>query len=145
MTLNKALKAKNRLVGELNRQKEILQRENSRESKSTSTVDRSECLSQITRLTSELTELKARIAVANIEIYARIESMGQKKALITFYQSLDTVDGVVETPQYNSPPLRQIFSAYLTKQMVDDMVRALQNDIENLQDQIDEYNAITKV
>jgi hypothetical protein len=146
MTLNKALKQKNRLVGELNRQKEILQRENSQATPTSSTVDRAATLQRILDTTQELTLLKARIAIANAPIYFKIEQMSQYKALIAYLQGLNTTHGVVKTPQhYGGQIIETHYNAFLTREKVDEMVRNAQTQIENLQDEVDEYNAVTKL
>lgn len=144
MTLNQALKQKNRLAGELNRLKQILSRENSRQTTSTSNVDREAVTKALLDTMDQLIDLKSKIATANVGIYRRIEHAKELKGMITYLQSLPTTDGVVKEPSYQGTVIEKIFSAHLKQEKIDEMVRQIQTSLEQIQDEIDQYNAVTK-
>ena len=93
MNLSQALKEKNRLAGELVRQQQILQRENSRRSGATSKVDREQVWNKIIEISTSLGELKGRITVANIGVYPMLEGMSELKARISYLNPLSVREG----------------------------------------------------
>ena len=68
MKLNKALKVKNRLIGELGRVRQLIRSENSRRSDSVSTFDLPELQEKLIRLESDFVDLKSQIAEATAPI-----------------------------------------------------------------------------
>ena len=72
MKLAKALKEKNRLVGEIVRLKSIIERENSRIEKSTSKVDRDDLWERLALATESLIGIKAAIFTANAKVYDKL-------------------------------------------------------------------------
>ena len=66
MKLAKALKEKNRLVGEVKRLKDLIARENSRNVKSTSKVDCKQLWEDLDNATSLLIKIKTAIFKANV-------------------------------------------------------------------------------
>lgn len=146
MKLSQALKIKNRLAGEISRLQQILQRENARRSDSVSTVDRSEVYEKIVKLSEELGSLKAKIANANVGIYAFLERMAELKAHIAFLVSLPKREGTELVPlNGDQKPLEYKWDSYITQEKCDEKVAALQLKIGELQDQVDAYNATTNV
>lgn len=146
MKLAKALKEKNRLVGDIKRLQAILQRENSRLSTSTSKVDLAEVVQSLADQTEKLIKLKSAIFAANVGIYKKILRMGELKAHIAFLASLDTRDGEFFGNPYGSgTSLPETRKAYYKTEDIDGVTLDFQNKIAQLQDEIDEYNGITDV
>ena len=147
MKLAKALKEKNRIVGQINKLKAIVQRENSREVKSSSKVDREKVYAELTKAIEELVTLKTAIFQANRGIYASIVAIGEMKAMIPWLQGLTTTTGVVETPQYgrNGEVYSREYTAFLTQEDIDAKVAEFEASIAKLQDEIDAYNATTEI
>lgn len=146
MKLSQALKIKNRLAGEIARLQQILQRENTRRSDSVSTVDRSEVYAKILAISKELGDLKAKIATANIGIYANLERMAELKAHVAFLVGLPKREGEELVPLHgDQAPLKYKWDSYINQEQCDEKVTALQLKIGELQDQVDAYNATTDV
>ena len=146
MNLAQALKQKNRLAGELNRQQQILQRENARRSDSVSTVDRNAVLTKIVALSVELGTLKAKIAKANVGIYYAIERMAEFKSQISFLQGLNKQVGEEVTfVGRDNEKLVYKWDSLITQEKCDEMVADLQAKINELQDEVDRYNATTEI
>jgi hypothetical protein len=146
MKLTRALKEKNRLAGELTRLQKILQRENSRRNDSTSTVDRAEVWDSCINLTDQLSDIKGKICVANVGIYPKLEKMSELKSRIAFIKMLSTRDGE-EIERYGRSDEKIVYQwdAFLTESGVDDLVADYQSEINNLQDEVDDYNATTEI
>ncbi len=146
MNLSQALKQKNRLAGELNRQQIILQRENARRSDSVSKVDRAAVLAQILTISTELGELKAKIATANVGIYPAIERMAEYKSQISFFQNLNKQEGdEVTFIGRDQEKLTYKWESLVNQQKADELVAELQEKINVLQDHVDTYNATTQI
>ena len=150
ITLARALKEKNRIVGEINSLKGIFSRENSRvENLEKTQTNRQELWDKILKRTDDLIALKAKIATANIHIYPFIEKMSELKSRVTYIQSLNQVEGVQEPDHYqlarNSNTKSKIISAHFNTEKVDILVADLQKEIGDLQDKVDEFNATHKI
>jgi hypothetical protein len=146
MKLTRALKEKNRLAGELTRLQKILQRENSRRNDSTSTVDRAEVWDSCIGLTDQLSEIKGKICVANIGIYPKLERMSELKSRIAFIKMLSTRNGE-EIERYGRSDEKIVYQwdAFLKEALIDDLVSVYQTQINDLQDEVDDYNATTDI
>ena len=146
MKLSQALKLKNRLAGELVRQNQILQRENARRSDSKSQVDRDAVWNEILKLSDQLGELKGKITQANVGIYPMLERMAELKSRIAFVQGLPKrEDEEVQFIGRDQEKLTYQWSSFITQEKSDQMVKELQEQINNLQDQVDAYNATNEV
>ena len=150
ITLARALKEKNRIVGEINALKSIFSRENSRvETEGKAQRSRQEIWDNITKRTEDLIALKAKIATANVDIYPLIEKMSELKGRVTYVQGLNTLEGVEEPNQYqlarNPNAKAKTISAHFNITTVDQLVAALQKEIGDLQDKIDEFNATHRI
>jgi hypothetical protein len=146
MNLAQALKAKNRIAGELVRQQQILQRENARRSDSVSTVNRQEVWQGIIELSEKLGTLKGMITQANVNIYPALERMAELKARIAYLNGLPKREGEeITSVGYNQEKLVYKWDSLITQQKSDELVADLQQEINDLQDEVDSYNATTEV
>ena len=146
MNLAQALKQKNRLAGELVRQQQILQRENARRSDSVSRVDRDVVYQKILGLSDDLGELKGKITQANVNIYPALERMSELKSRIAFIQGLQKREGEeVLFVGRDQEQVKYQWDSYISQEKCDDTVAELQEQINDLQDEVDAYNATTEV
>lgn len=146
MNISKALKVKNRLVGEVNRLQEILRRENSRRNDNPSTVNVETISGELLDARQKLVLLKGAINQASSPVSAKLANLAESKNAINFYNSLPTREGEELTLiGSNREKLAYQWTAYLNKQGIDDLVQAIQDDINATQDEIDTFNAQTQV
>jgi hypothetical protein len=146
MKLMKALKTKNRIVGEINRLKNILKRDNSVELHTIEEDKRAAVEGEMLKKMEELIKVKSAISTANMGIYNSICRMEELKSLKAYYNTLDTTHGEVTlSSRFIEKETTKTYNAYLTQEKVDDKLKELQQQIDTLQDKIDEYNAITEV
>jgi len=142
MKLNQALKQKNRLAGDLVRQQQILQRENARRSDSVSKVDRAKVWENILAISDKLGELKAKIAVANVGIYSKLERMAELKSRIAYVTGLHKREGEEITFEgLQREKVSYTWSSEINQERADALVAQLEAQIAQLQDEVDEYNA----
>ena len=146
MNLSQALKEKNRLAGELVRQQQILQRENSRRSDATSKVDRDQVWNKIIEISTSLGELKGRITVANIGVYPLLERMSELKARISYLNSLSVREGEeLVFIGRDQEKMSYTWNSLINQEKRDTLTGELQLQINELQDKIDIYNAVTQL
>lgn len=142
--LHTALKLKNRLAGEVARLQQVLSRENSRRDDNPSKVSRSDTDLALQAARAKLVAIKSATSAANVPIYPALAQMEETKAALSFYQGLNTREGV-ETISTHTGNLSLLHTAYLNREAVDALVSKLQEQINSLQDEVDAYNAATTV
>jgi len=139
--LSTALKIKNRLAGELVRLNTILARSNSTDRTRPPQHDLQSIWDKIAETSGKLAEVKSAITVANIGIYPRLAKMEEIKSSIAFLGSLDTKEGVYrESEGFRGNVIERTYDAFLTQKEVDSLTSELQKLIDDLQDEVDEYN-----
>jgi len=146
MNLSQALKQKNRLAGEIVRQQQILQRENARRNDSASDVERELVWDKILEISKDLGEIKGKITQANVNIYPALELMAELKSRIAFLQTLPKKEG--EEIQFigrDQEKLIYKWDSFINQSKADGMVEVLQEQINELQDKVDAYNATTTI
>lgn len=146
MNISKALKVKNRLVGELAKLQEVFKRENSRRNDNPSEVDPKKVFGDITNTFNRLVELKGAINEASAPISKKLAELAELKQFINFYLSVPTKEGEELTLiGSNREKLSYMWTAYMNREEVDTQVSIVQKRINTLQDEIDDFNASTSV
>jgi hypothetical protein len=155
INLSQALKHKNRLAGEVSRLREIVQRENSRKESQPARADVRAAFDASVSRSHELAHFKGAIAAANAGvtdadhgIYGKLNLQAELRGLIAFIKALNTKEGEeVERVGFLSrdEAVRTVFIAVITREEVDRLTVAFQTEIERLQDEIDEFNATTRI
>lgn len=138
LSLSKALKVKNRLAGRLAKLNATVSAYNCTVEGRRTEVDITEADKQRAALSAALVDLKTSIYEANKGIYRAIVLIGEKKSEVDFLSGLNTKHG--EEPHgYQGSVVKYV--SVIQKQEVDKRVKQLEKDIDDLQDQIDKYNA----
>lgn len=145
MKIAKALKVKNRLAGEVRRLEEIVLRENSRKASEFNKNKVASKLEDLTDVRVELIQLKALIQRKTAPIADKLIRLAELKGEIEFFQSLETKEGTFAENHYANPVREVEFKTYYNRDAIDDIVVDLQNQIAELQDEVDEYNATTDI
>jgi len=137
LSLSKALKVKNRLAGRLAKVNLTVATYNCTVEGRKDEVDVKELDTQRTALVAALVDLKTSIYEANKGIYRAIILIGEKKGEVEFLSGLNTKHGT--EPSYQGTTVTYV--SVIQKQEVDKRVKQLEREIDDLQDQIDKYNA----
>jgi hypothetical protein len=158
ITLSHALKHKNRLAGEVARLREIVQRENSRKETQPARADVRAAFDESVTRSRELAAFKGALAAANAGvtdaagaargIYGKLNLQAELRGLLAFIKALNTKEGEeVEHVGFLSrdEATRTVYVATITRDEVDRLTVAYQAEIERLQDEIDEFNAVTRI
>lgn len=145
ISLAKALKIKKRILAEIKLSKEIVMRENSQIQPTTSTVDvKKEWIKLLSNI-DKLVSIKTKIAQANAGIFHAILKMAELKGLIEFTQHINTTDGEQTESGYHTAAITKKYVAAIKMQDIDSMKTGIQTDLATLQDEIDDFNATTKI
>ena len=144
MKLSKALKEKKRITGEIERLKRLIHSKNSyvEGSNVPDKFDVNELYAQLQSKIQELVNLKIVINEANKEIQSSIYLLGEYKALINFFNSLDTTEGPQES--FRSENILN-YHAQIDELEKEEIIKKYQDKADRLQDQIDSYNYTTEV
>jgi hypothetical protein len=150
ISLSKALKIKNRIAGELAKLHIQAATFNSvridlLEGK---TLDLNKVWEDLNSLKHNLIDIKSKIAVATGPISPKLVRMAELKADLAFLASVVVKEGNEDFQiGYGSNATFKTVSwkAYISLAGRDKMVKEFTTQIETLQDEVDEFNAITKI
>jgi hypothetical protein len=140
ITLAKALKLKNRLIGKLQVYISQIQKENCIIEGNTRQFNLIETLMKINSIYEHLKTLKCKIAEKNIAINQYIFSIVDSKQMICFWNSLNTKSGIEYV--YDKEVK---YASYFISVKAQECVSQLENEIDTLQEKIDAYNATTHI
>ena len=141
MSLARALKERSRLAGRIKRNFQVIDRENSRISGSPRSFDVRAIYAENRELMEKLIDVKKRIAAANAPIAGKLVEMDELKSMIAYLKGLDTT-AEIKHDGYNRDVL---YEAVISAAEVNAAVEELQKRVETLQDELDEFNAVTKI
>jgi hypothetical protein len=144
MKLSKALKEKKKLTGEIERLKDLIESKNSYVDGSNvpEKFDVNELYSQLQSKIQELVNLKIAINEANREIQSSIYLLSEYKALINFFDMLNTTEGPKE--KYGTDGTI-IYHVQIDELKKEELIKMYQDKADRLQDQIDTYNFTTEI
>ena len=142
MTLARALKERSRLAGKLKRDFEIINSENSVISGSKRSFDLRAVYAECRELHDRLVALKRVIAAANAPIAGKLAEMDEVKSMISCLRGVNTNEGF-RTVNYNNEMV--CMEVVLGAAELAAEAERLQQRGEELQDEIDVFNATTEV
>ena len=143
MTLKQALKLKNKLVQDLNELTARIQNNNSIVEGNIRDYSAKETLSEIYRKVDELTIIKTKIHRANFEVYDKIFLLSELKSLVTKMKSLDCTNGTAVDYYSRRSDNQLIKNAEISVVERDNEIKFLENRIDQIQDELDHFNATT--
>jgi hypothetical protein len=94
---------------------------------------------------NELVELKTKIHVANAPIYKHIFRLSELKSMITRIKNLDCNEGIVQdyySRNRETPTVKEVEISIVER---DEMIKHMENQIEEIQDILDNHNQITEI
>jgi len=140
MKIAKALKLKNKLAGDVAKLKELFAQQNSRAAKQKFDYDNREVFASLRAKIAELVRVKAAVAAANAEVYDKIFLLAELKGLVQVLKALSVKEGShVEALNYASS-MEVEYVAQFKKAEVDQLVAGFEQQIQDLQDDLDEFN-----
>ncbi len=145
MTIRQALKQKNKLVQELRELNTRLTANNSIIEGNTRDYSAKETLSDIYIKVNELTVLKTKIHRANTPVYDKIFLLSELKSLAQSLRNLDCTNGIAQDFYSRRSETQVIKTSEISVQAKDNEVKFLETRIEQIQDELDQFNATTTI
>ena len=145
MKLQKALKVRKKLVGEIAKLKQQIQSKNSYSvgSVDPDKFDVNKIYVELQAKIDELVGLKFVINEANREIQSKIYTLSELKALLSFWNSVPVVEGT-QTIGYSEAKTVE-YKSQVDEIKRDEMVKDFQKRVDALQEEIDTYNYTTDI
>ena len=145
MNIAKALKVKNRLAGEISKLQNLIRKENCCRNDNPSRVDVVGEYKKLTDTITQLVDLKTKISVASQPIFDKIINLQEAKNQINFLNSLSTKEGNEKVAYGQNTVIDYQWISAINEEKRNKAIKNLEETINNLQDEIDTFNAQTEV
>lgn len=142
LTLAKCLKLKNRLAGRLAEVQSDIQTYNSTLAEQADQVDVPARIKERNEIVEALILLKTNLMRGNQPIQGDLIRQGELKSTIQFLAGIQTLDGKVRHGYQNT---EIVYKACLKKTDLDAQKRALEKEIDGIQDKVDTFNHQTRI
>lgn len=140
MNVKQALKAKNKLVGEIKECYKIIQSQNSIEEGNPRRYKVKEQIAKIAQLTDELVQLKAQLHRANSDVYEKIFQMAEIKGIIKELKKMDVSEGKQDSRYGSVVSVKEVEVNVVER---DTIVKEYEAEVERIQNELDIHNSIT--
>ncbi len=143
MNLTKALKHKKKLIRQADEAYTRFMAFNSKEVGSTTPYSAEEAFNAWLGLTAQVVELKTKIQKANMPIMEKIFKLGELKNQISRMRGIETKQGR-HRDRYGDGAYLE-YECFMNLVQKDTQVKAWEAELEELQEEIEAFNAITKI
>jgi hypothetical protein len=155
MNIAQALKTKNRLVGEMNKQLSFVEKHNVSSRRAGTPVatrpaavtpaNISEAFATYLDLAQKLIDTKTAIQTASSPIAGKLVALAETKAMLAKVNAIPVREDVVTESGYGKESYEVEYTSVITEKMQIAKSEELQGLINQLQDEIDAFNATTQV
>lgn len=142
MKLAKALKLKNKILKEYNTTLSRTISSNCYDVDTKKVYNAAVLLEESIELRDKYVTLKAAIHTTSEPIRKKIFELGELKSFLSRINSLPTTEGVVKESSYRNDSVNT-YAVDITEQQKQDLIKAVEDAIENIQEEIDQFNATT--
>jgi CII-binding regulator of phage lambda lysogenization HflD len=144
MTIKQALKQKNKLIKQIAENTKLMQQYNSVEVGNQRPYSTITLLGQIMEDTMELSSLKARIHTANAPVLGKIFWMAEMKSVIAALKKMDCTEGKSNKDRYRMES-ELVLTSEISLVERNERIKSLESKIEEIQDTLDHFNAVTEI
>jgi hypothetical protein len=145
MKLSKALKLKNKKISEYNTLISKMPLYNSYDVDCKKVYNSKKLYSETLDKMQDLIKFKAAIHSTSDPIRTDIFRLGELKNLINYVNRLDTREGIVKESNYRGEPSVITLWVDFTELEKVALIQSIQEEIEEIQDKIDTFNAVTEL
>ena len=142
MKLAKALKLKNKLLKEYNVTLSRTISSNCYDVDTQKVYNSAVLLQEAILQRDRYVTLKAAIHSTSEPIRKKIFELGELKSFLSKFESLTTREGIVKDSNYNGTTVKT-YAADISEQSKQEIIKSLEESIENIQEEIDSFNATT--
>ena len=148
MNIKQALKLKNKLVLQVNENYQKISTYNSVEEGTNKPYDTREALEEYNSSVNELVALKTKIHRDNAPVYDKIFRLSELKSMATRLKSLNCQEGKSTSQRsrfvdVTAPPVMMVAEIGILER--DEMVKYIESQIEDIQEILDNHNAVTEI
>lgn len=142
MNVKQALKAKNKLVGEIKECYKIIQSQNSIEEGNPRRYSVKEQIDKVAQLTDELVQLKAQLHRANAPVYEKIFQMAEIKGIIKELKKMSTDEGKQDSRYGSVVSVKEVEVNVVER---DAIIKEYEAEVERIQNELDIHNSNTDI
>lgn len=142
MNIKQALKEKNKLAKKITDLLERTNRFNSMDQGAVRSYDPNQSLEQAVDTMEKLISLKTQVHIANTMVFEKIFRMAEYKSFVKYLKSLNCTEGTMVQRSYGDTTTRHM-TTVITEVQRDQMVENYETIIDQLQSDLDIYNATT--
>ena len=146
MNIKQGLKLKNKLVLQVNENYQKVSTYNSVEEGTKKPYDTREALEEYNSSVNELVALKTKIHRATAPVYDKIFRLSELKSMATRLKSLNCQEGkVTQRNRWDAESQSTVMVAEIGILERDNMVKYIESQIEDIQEILDNHNAVTEI
>jgi DNA repair ATPase RecN len=142
MTIAQALKEKNKRLNQINKLWDRLSTNNSIPEGNEREFNPEALLQQLNDETNAFIELKTKIHLACVPVREKIFRLSELKNFVKRLRRVDTNQGLVVN-RYENSSIR--YTAALTSAEVDAHIEKIENELESIQEELDQFNHTTRL
>lgn len=144
MNIKQALKEKNKLAKKITDLMGRTEKYNSVDNGAVRSYDPKESLLSAIETMEQLISLKTSLHLANVNVYEKIFRMAEYKSFIKYLRGLSCIEGALVVSRYGETSNRQM-TTVITEVERDQMIENYESMIDELQSELDAYNATTHI
>lgn len=144
MNIKQALKQKNKLIKEIGENTKLMQQYNAVEVGNNRPYSTEVLFNKISNDTKELSKLKAKIHRANGPMLEDIFQMAEMKSTIQALKKMDCTEGKSNKDRYRMES-ELVMTSEISLVERNEMIKSMENQIEEIQDRLDVFNATTEI
>ena len=144
MNIKQALKEKNKLAKKITDLMGRTEKYNSVDNGAVRSYDPKESLLSAIETMEQLISLKTSLHLANVNVYEKIFRMAEYKSFIKYLRGLSCIEGALVVSRYGDTSNRQM-TTVITEVERDQMIEKYESMIDELQSELDAYNATTHI
>lgn len=144
MNIKQALKEKNKLAKKITDLMGRTEKYNSVDNGAVRSYDPKESLLSAIETMEQLISLKTSLHLANANVYEKIFRMAEYKSFIKYLRGLSCIEGTLVVSRYGDTSNRQM-TTVITEVERDQMIENYESMIDELQSELDAYNATTHI
>jgi hypothetical protein len=142
MNISQALKLKKKLISEINEQFGIAKSFNSIEKGNVRRYSVVESLNKSADLIEELVDLKVKIQKVNLPVLEKIYTISELKSYVSELKKIPVDEGLVYS-RYGSAQENKEVEVNVSE--IRELIKVAESKIQNIQDELDVFNATTEV
>lgn len=144
MNIKQALKEKNKLVKSIGENTKLMQDYNSIELGNNRPYSTNELRNQIMKDKAELSQLKAKIHIANTPVLEDIFYMAELKSMVQSLKKMDCTEGKSNKDRYRMES-ELVLTSEISLLERNETIKDIEAIIEDIQDKLDVFNSNTEI